>query len=103
MAEVPQQVIPRTLSLDPVSLSKLPSMEFLLDAGRSVLEASLLWKKGRSSPNAEVFHHRRDNTRKSETWLCRVSQFRTEDVRFEALWERLGRNKLENEKRGDQG
>ncbi|KAG6906788.1 hypothetical protein DXG01_012121 [Tephrocybe rancida] len=83
------------LSFVPVPLSKLPPEDDLIRDGLALLEASKKWKKlGGSFAETELFSYRAD-----QTWLCRVTKVRAEDITFGELWRKLGVDKPENEKR----
>lgn len=112
--------IPKTLTLTPIipssrltsiclttlvifdaclCFSDLLPREDLIKDGQSVLDASMLWKKGKTFGEVETFSYRAREGQEFVTWHCRVSEHRKEDITFEQLWGKLGKNKVVNEQR----
>lgn len=81
------------------STIELLPIEVLIRDGQSVLEASITWKKGKTFGDVKTFSYRVREGQRSVTWHCRVSEHRREDLTFEELWEKLGKNKIVNEQR----
>ncbi|KAF8881616.1 hypothetical protein BD779DRAFT_1445399, partial [Infundibulicybe gibba] len=77
---------------------ELPSAETLLQDGELVLESSLSWKQGRTFNRVKTYYHKPAGPGRPNTWFCRVSEHQREEVSFEQLWEKLGKDKVLKEK-----
>ncbi|KIY43447.1 hypothetical protein FISHEDRAFT_53581 [Fistulina hepatica ATCC 64428] len=83
----------------------LPDAPAVLEAGEGILRSVSSWKQGKTyHKTVKTYFNRqpyasenKDNkSAKLPPWFCRISEH--DDVKFDEMWEKLGKNKAENEK-----
>ncbi|KAF8891308.1 hypothetical protein BD779DRAFT_196192 [Infundibulicybe gibba] len=86
------------LTITPLKPADLPSEAVILAAADAVLENSAAWKQGKTfHKTVRTFHHARE-AGDGAAWHARVSEHPEGEVSFDRMWDKLGRDKPENEK-----
>src|SRR5579863_6008732 len=77
----------------------LPSDEQVIAAGRELLEATDVWKKGKVyQKNTVQSYFRPKGPGDGASWHCRVSEHTPAEVTFNEFWNKIGKDHSENEK-----
>ncbi|KAI0705863.1 hypothetical protein BC835DRAFT_1261215 [Cytidiella melzeri] len=85
------------LGITPVKVDNLPPEDVLINQGRALIEGTSSWQKGKTF--YKVVHTSSRPKVKGEPagWYHRVSEHAAEEASFDELWDKLGKNKGENE------
>ncbi|KAF9005086.1 hypothetical protein BDQ17DRAFT_1353763 [Cyathus striatus] len=86
------------ISLVPVKLTNIPAEVDLIADAQLLLERSLLWRPARFADSIQLFHEQRP-AESCGSWHCVVTRFDKREVSFSKLWEKLGQNRMVNQKR----
>ncbi|TBU65556.1 hypothetical protein BD310DRAFT_836448 [Dichomitus squalens] len=86
------------LSITPLKLSEIPSEDVIIKAGREVLNDTANWKHGKSfHKNTVKTLSRKKGPKDGAAWHARVSEHDKDEVTFEEFWDKLGKDKANNE------
>ncbi|TBU35710.1 hypothetical protein BD311DRAFT_11689 [Dichomitus squalens] len=86
------------LSITPLKLSEIPSEDVIIKAGREVLDDTANWKHGKSfHKNTVKTLSRKKGPKDGAAWHARVSEHDKDEVTFEEFWDKLGKDKANNE------
>lgn len=74
----------------------IPSEESIIAAGRELIESTDSWQLKKTINNVKVVHKPATST--DGSWFCRISEHSPEEVTYDQLWDKMARNKAQNEK-----
>ncbi|CAA7270914.1 unnamed protein product [Cyclocybe aegerita] len=86
------------LTITSLRPSEIPPEEDIIAEGIKLIESTTTWKAGKSFFKDTVKTcHRPKRPEDGAPWHCRVSEHKPEEIGFDALWDKLGKNKARNE------
>ncbi|TBU49134.1 hypothetical protein BD309DRAFT_852382, partial [Dichomitus squalens] len=78
--------------------TEIPSEDVIIKAGREVLNDTANWKHGKSfHKNTVKTLSRKKGPKDGAAWHARVSEHDKDEVTFEEFWDKLGKDKANNE------
>ncbi|KAF7778530.1 hypothetical protein Agabi119p4_2875 [Agaricus bisporus var. burnettii] len=83
----------RAAAIQPIDI---PSEESIIAAGRELIESTDSWQLKKTINNVKVVHKPATST--DGSWFCRISEHSPEEVTYDQLWDKMARNKAQNEK-----
>ncbi|KAF4622198.1 hypothetical protein D9613_009365 [Agrocybe pediades] len=83
-----------------LSLQGIPQDAVLIKDAQTTLDASLSWRAAKPQDGCQTFFHEEHDERRktTRTWHCIVRNIHKDEVSFTRLWERMGKDKVENQK-----
>lgn len=84
----------------PIKLSEVPSEDAILTAGKEILASSVNWKQGKTYQKVvktSTYFQSSKDAGGGAKWVCRFSEHTREEGTFDEFWDKLGKNKAENE------
>uniref|UniRef100_A0A0W0FLB0 DUF3074 domain-containing protein n=1 Tax=Moniliophthora roreri TaxID=221103 RepID=A0A0W0FLB0_MONRR len=85
------------LTITPLKPSDIPSEEVIFAAADELIETTTSWKAGKTYHKVVKTSSRPKQAGDGAPWHCRVSEHGPKDGTFDQFWDKLGRNKAENE------
>ncbi|KAF4614652.1 hypothetical protein D9613_002623 [Agrocybe pediades] len=85
------------LTITPFKISDLPPEEQIIAEGKALIESSTSWKAGKTFFDTVHTSYRGKLPGDGAPWYCRISEHKPEEITFDQLWEKLSKNKAENE------
>jgi len=83
----------------PLKPADIPSEEAVLEAAKAVLDSTSSWQQGKTyCRNTVQTFSRPKGPEDGAPWHCRVSKHKPEEVTFDVMWSKLGKDKATNEK-----
>ncbi|KAJ7632777.1 hypothetical protein FB45DRAFT_913452 [Roridomyces roridus] len=86
------------LNITPIKPTDIPNDDQVMSAADEVLASTLEWAPGKTFHGNVKTCSRPKAPGEGAAWHCRVSIHKTEEVTFDKLWEKLGKDKAVNEK-----
>ncbi|KAJ3509297.1 hypothetical protein NLJ89_g5294 [Agrocybe chaxingu] len=86
------------LTITPLRPSEIPTEEDIIAEGLRLIESTTSWKAGKTFFKNTVktcCHAKRPED--GAPWHCRISEHKPEEIGFDELWDKLGKNKAQNE------
>ncbi|KAF4616411.1 hypothetical protein D9613_008240 [Agrocybe pediades] len=83
--------------LNPLKPSQLPSEEEIIAQGKALLEESTTWKAGKLCWDVVETAYRPKLPGDGAPFHCRISVHTPEEISFDLLWDKMSRNKPQNE------
>ncbi|KAH9484375.1 hypothetical protein JR316_0003856 [Psilocybe cubensis] len=85
------------LTITPLKPSEIPPEERIIAEGKTLIESSVSWKAGKTYFDVVKTSTRGKLAGDGAPWHCRYSVHKPDEITFDQLWEKLSRNKAENE------
>ncbi|EEB90451.1 hypothetical protein MPER_11340 [Moniliophthora perniciosa FA553] len=82
----------------PLKPSDIPPEEVIFAAADELIESTTSWKAGKTYHKVVKTSSRPKQAGDGAPWHCRVSEHEPKDATFDQFWDKLGKNKAENEK-----
>ncbi|KAF9483655.1 hypothetical protein BDN70DRAFT_276934 [Pholiota conissans] len=93
--------IPKILTLNAgLKPSSVPTDDVLIKHAQDILQASASWQEGKTYQNIKTFvwEERPKTTKKSHRWYCLVARIKKDDISFDKMWSKVGRNQVWHQK-----
>ncbi|KAI0093975.1 hypothetical protein BDY19DRAFT_289343 [Irpex rosettiformis] len=85
------------LGITPVKVDALPAEGVLINQGRALIDVSSNWQKNKTFHKVVQTYLRPKIKGEPANWWCRVSEHGQDEATFDEFWDKLGKNKGENE------
>ncbi|KIM48728.1 hypothetical protein M413DRAFT_437901 [Hebeloma cylindrosporum] len=85
------------LTITPLKPSEIPSEETIIFEGKVLIDSTASWKAGKTFFDVVKTSSRGKLEGDGAPWHCRISVHSPTDITFDQLWDKLSRNKAENE------
>ncbi|KAJ3773579.1 hypothetical protein FB446DRAFT_527430 [Lentinula raphanica] len=86
------------LSITSIKPSDIPSEDAIFKAADSIIESCTTWKQGKTYHKVVKTYLRAKGADDGAPWHCRVSVHKPDEATFDQMWEKLGKDKANNEK-----
>ncbi|KAF9014104.1 hypothetical protein BDQ17DRAFT_442295 [Cyathus striatus] len=87
----------QVVTLKALKLSEISSSDVILAEGDAIMKSTSSWKPGKVYFGNVQSYSRPKRPGDEAPWHCRVSKHAADEVTFDDLWDKLGRNKAKNE------
>ncbi|KAF9014103.1 hypothetical protein BDQ17DRAFT_1342074 [Cyathus striatus] len=89
---------PPVIANRPLKPSEIPSDEIILAEAENILKSASTWKAGKKFYDQVQTYSKPKGPGDDAPWHLRVSEHPADEVTFDQMWEKLGKDKANNEK-----
>lgn len=75
----------------------LPPEDVLIEQARALIDGATKWQKNKTFHKVVQTYQRPKVKGEPANWWCRVSEHGQDEATFDEFWDKLGKNKGENE------
>lgn len=80
-----------------MTIVEIPSEEVILTASEALIEATPSWKPGKTYHKVVKTYYKAKAAGDGAPWHCRISVHKPDEVTFDQMWAKLGKDKAKNE------